>query len=257
MRIGICGYGQMGKTIHRKAVAKGYEVPEVIDPQSRAPEVTAREITSIKRPVDVIIDFTHPRAVIGNIERCGELKVPVVVGTTGWYDQMNRVAAVVEEAGIGLIWSGNFSLGVNLFFRLVETAAAIMNRFPHYDAAIHEIHHRQKADSPSGTAQMIAGIMVKHLDRKSRPVSSLDNRKIDEHELHVSSTRCGSAPGTHRVIFDSDVDTITLEHSARSREGFAEGAIVAAEWIRGKKGLFTINEMMNSIIGGAGNREHI
>ncbi len=256
MRIGISGYGQMGRIIRQKALAKGFEVPEVIDPHGAAAEVTAREIASISGPLDVIIDFTHPQAVVDNIERCGQLKLPAVIGTTGWYDQMDRVAAIVEKTDIGLIWSGNFSLGVNLLFQLVETASLIMNRFPQYDAAVHEYHHRHKADSPSGTAQMLGEIIIEKLDRKKAVVHELKGRRIEEHELHLSSTRGGSIPGTHQVIFDSDVDDIILEHRARSREGFAEGALVAAQWICGRKGLFSINEMMKSVIGGADYREY-
>jgi len=256
VRIGIAGYGQMGKLIRQKALDKGFEVPEVIDPDSSAAEVTSRELTSISSPLDVIIDFTYPQAVVNNVENYGKLKVPAVIGTTGWYDQMESVAEIVEKTGIGLVWSGNFSLGVNLFFQLVEAASLIMNRFPQYDAAIHEYHHRYKADSPSGTAQMIGDILVKKLDRKNAFISELAEGKVKEQEIHLSSTRVGSIPGTHQVIFDSDLDTIVLEHRARNREGFAEGALVAASWICGRKGLFNINEMMESVIGGAENREY-
>ncbi len=254
MRIGIVGYGQMGRLIRQGALAHGYEVPEVIDPGSSAVEVTARELTSISATLDVIIDFTYPEVVVANIERYGELRIPAVIGTTGWYDQMEQVAAIVEKADIGLIWSGNFSLGVNLFFQMVENASLLMNRFSQYDAAIHEYHHRKKADSPSGTARMLGDIMIRYLERKSKQVSDLPQGGIKDHELHLSSTRGGSMPGRHQVIFDSDVDTIVLEHSARNREGFAEGALVAARWICGRKGLFSIKDMMQSIAGGEKNR---
>ncbi len=254
MRLGIVGYGQMGKLIHRIALSHGYEVPEIVDPGSSAAEVTARELTSISAALDVIIDFTHPEVVVSNIERCGELKIPAVIGTTGWYDQMERVAAIVEKTGIGLIWSGNFSLGVNLFFQMVENASLLMNRFSQYDAVIHEYHHRNKADSPSGTAQMLGDIMIRNMERKSKTVSDLPQGRIGDHELHLSSTRDGSIPGRHQVIFDSEDDTIVLEHSARNRKGFADGALVAARWICGRKGLFNIKDMMQSIAGGEKNR---
>ncbi len=254
MRLGIAGYGQMGKLIRQKALIDGHEVPVIVDPNSTAAEVTVREVTSIFTPLDVIIDFTEPRVVVDNIERYGELKIPAVIGTTGWYDEMNRVAVIVENSGIGLIWSSNFSLGVNLFFQLVKFAGKIMNRFPQYDAMIHEYHHRHKADSPSGTAQRIGEIMVSALDRKRVSVSELKERRIEKDELHISSTRGGSFPGTHRMILDSDVDTIVLEHNARNRDGFAEGALVAAEWICGRRGMFNIDDMMQSIIGGVNDR---
>ena len=254
MRIGIAGFGRMGKMIHRKALEKGYVVPVVIDPDSEDPLVTSNQCASIAAPLDVIIDFTHPEAVIKNIECYGELKIPAVIGTTGWYDQMDHVAEVVERSGIGLIWSGNFSLGVNLFFTIVENAAEIISRFEQYDAAIHEYHHRHKADSPSGTAEMLGEIIINKLVNKDKIVNALGESKIKENELHVSSTRVGSIPGTHQVVFDSDIDTITLEHRARNREGFAEGALLAAEWICGRRGLYNINDMMHSIIGGVDNR---
>jgi len=254
LRIGIAGFGRMGKLIHQKALDRGHEVPVIVDPGSKDQAVTSGQNASISAPVDVIIDFTHPESVIKNIERYGELKIPAVIGTTGWYDQMGHVAEVVEKSGIGLIWSGNFSLGVNLFFRIVENAAEMINRFKQYDAAIHEWHHRNKADSPSGTAEMIGEIILRKLERKNKITSNLAGGKIGDDELHISSTRTGSIPGTHQVVIDSEIDTITLEHRARNREGFAEGALLAAEWICGRQGLYNINDMMQSIIGGVDDR---
>lgn len=250
MQIGLAGYGRMGALIHRAALERGHRVPIIVDPHSDAPEVTDREFACLQSPPDVIIDFTSPRAAVENIARYGELKVPAVIGTTGWYDRMEQVAAIVEKSGIGLIWAGNFSLGVNLFYRVVESAAAMMNRFPQYDPFVHESHHRLKVDSPSGTAKMIAGILIDKLDRKETVVGELPQRRLRDEELQVSSSRGGALPGRHRVVFDSDVDSITLEHNARNRSGFAEGALLAAEWIRGRSGLYGIGDLMNSIIGG-------
>ncbi len=254
MRIGIAGYGQMGALIRETALAKGHQVPLVIDPLSSAAEVNARELTCLSPPLDVIIDFTSPQAVVKNIERYAEMKVAAVVGTTGWYAQMERVASIVKQSGIGLIWSSNFSLGVNLFLNLVDTAASIMNRFPQYDVLVHESHHHRKIDSPSGTAAMIADIILKRLDRKKTLLTALPGRPLEEGELQLSSSRVGSIPGNHTVIFDSEVDTIILEHSARSRRGFAEGAVEAAEWICGRSGLFDINDLINSVMGGGENQ---
>jgi 4-hydroxy-tetrahydrodipicolinate reductase len=250
MRIGIAGYGRMGVLIHQQAIVCGHEVPVIVDPRSEAAEVTERELTFKSLPLDVIIDFTEPGMVIDNIKRYGDLKVSVVIGTTGWHDKLDQVATIVENTGIGLIWSGNFSLGVNLFFHIVKAAGRVMNRFPQYDAAVHECHHRYKADSPSGTARMLGDMIIDTMERKTSVVSELLNRRIEENELHLSSTRGGSLPGTHKVIFDSDIDTIILEHSARNRTGFAVGAVLAAEWLEGRSGLFTIDDLMQSIIGG-------
>ena len=249
MRIGIVGYGKMGVLIHQRALAAGHVVPVIVDPRSEAAEVTEQELSSLSLPLDVIIDFTKPDVVIDNIKCYGDLKVSAVIGTTGWYDKMNQVATVVDKTGIGLIWSGNFSLGVNLFFHFVKTASRVMNQFAQYDIAVHEYHHRNKVDSPSGTASMLGDMIIAAMDRKTKTVDGLLKRRIDEDELHISSTRGGSLPGTHQVIFDSDVDTIILEHSARSRTGFADGAVLAAEWLMGRSGLFTIEDLMQSIIG--------
>ncbi len=250
MRIGIAGYGKMGILIRQTALARGHDVPVVVDPVSTAEEVTARKPSSTSMPLDVIIDFSEPQVLVDNVKRYGEMNLAAVVGTTGWYDKMDQVAAVVEKSGIGLIWSGNFSLGVNLFFHILKAAGRLMNRFPQYDVMVHEYHHRHKSESPSGTEHMIGDILINALDRKSSTVSGLLNRRIENSELHISSTRGGSIPGAHQVIFDSDVDTIILEHTARNRQGFAEGAVIAAEWIYGRKGFYNIEHMMQSIIGG-------
>jgi 4-hydroxy-tetrahydrodipicolinate reductase len=164
---------------------------------------------------------------------------------------MDTARAMVEEAGIGLIWSGNFSLGVNIFFSLVKAAAQIFDQFTDYDPFVHEYHHLRKADSPSGTAEMIGNMLLERIGRKERLSTETLHRPIEGDELHVSSTRTGSIPGTHIVGFDSPVDTVELKHTARTREGFAAGAVAAAEWIADKHGFFAIEDMMNTITGGA------
>ncbi|MFO8191649.1 MAG: 4-hydroxy-tetrahydrodipicolinate reductase [Bacillota bacterium] len=249
MRIGIAGFGKMGALVRQTALARGHRVPVVIDPHSNAPEVTDVELTSESLPLDVIIDFTSPQAVVNNIERYGELRVSAVIGTTGWYEKMDHVARIIGKSDTGLIWSGNFSLGVNIFFRLIEKTVAIMNGFPDYDVLVQELHHNRKADSTSGTAKMVGDILIAGLDRKKTLVTGLPSRSLEQHEINLSSGRGGFFPGQHRVIFDSEVDTITLDHTARSRLGFAEGAIMAAEWIEGRQGFYNINDLMDSIIG--------
>ncbi len=172
----------------------------------------------------------------------------MVVGTTGWYDRMEEVRELVERGGIGFIWAGNFSIGVNVFFNVVRTAASIFNRFDRYDPFIHEYHHREKMDSPSGTAVMTGSILLEEIERKERVVTETLRRRIAPEELHISSTRGGSVFGTHTVTFDSDVDTVEIKHTAKGRMGFATGAVTAAEWIVGRKGFFGIEEMMDEII---------
>ena len=246
MDIAIIGYGKMGHEIERIARARGVNV-RTIDPNE--PSANYKQINEESmQNVDVCVDFTHPSAVIGNIEKIAKFRKNIVVGTTGWYDKTDKVRKIVENAKIGLIWSGNFSIGVNIYFKVIENAARIMNKFNDYDIFVHEFHHNKKADSPSGTAVMIGKIIVDNIERKKKIVTEELKRKIEPDELHISSTRCGTIPGTHTVGFDSSADTIELTHTARSREGFALGAVTAAQWIQGKKGFYDINDMMKSII---------
>ena len=155
---------------------------------------------------------------------------------------------MVKDCGIGLIGSGTFSIGFNEYFKIIEQAAKIMNNVKDYDVFVHEFHHNQKADSPSGTAVMIGKIITENMERKNKVVTQELKRKIEPNELHISSTRAGSIPGTHIVGFDSAADTIELKHTARSRQGFAAGAVLAAEWIQGKKGVYDINDLMKDIV---------
>lgn len=246
MNIAIIGYGKMGHEIEKAARAKGINV-RTIDPSE--PSANYKQISDESmNGVDVCVDFTHPDSVIGNVEKISKFKKNIVVGTTGWYNNMDKVKKIVENAKIGLIWSGNFSIGVNIYFRVIENAARVINKFNDYDLFVHEFHHNKKADSPSGTAVMIGKILVDNIERKKKIVTEELKRKIDPDELHISSTRCGTIPGTHIVGFDSSADTIELTHTARSREGFALGAVTAAQWIQGKKGFYDINDMMKSII---------
>ena len=250
MRLGLFGYGTMGRLIRETALAKGHEVTLIIDPSSDAPEVTGGTWPVQAPSVDVMIDFSVPQEVVSHLLMSSEAQIPLVIGTTGWYDQMDEVKKICDSASAGCIWSGNFALGVHLFFRIVEAAGEVMDRFSQYDCMIHEYFHKKKADSPSGTAHMLGTLLLRQLERKTTMVTESLNRSIAPEELHVTSTRGGSIPGTHRVTFDSDVDTISLEHSARTRSGFAEGAVLAAEWIAGKTRFYTIDDMMKTIIEG-------
>ncbi len=248
VNIALIGYGKMGQVIEKIVKEKGHEIKVIIDPNCEDGENEINEATL--KDVDVCIDFTHPDCAVDNIRKMAALKKNIVVGTTGWYDQMKEVEQIVKDHDIGLIWSGNFSIGVNAFFRMIEGAAKTMNKLSDYDVFVHEFHHNQKADSPSGTAVMIGNILTDNIDRKDMVVTEELKRKIEPNELHVSSTRGGSVPGTHIVGFDSKADTIELTHTARGREGFATGAVMAAEFLNGKKGFFSINDMMDEVIGG-------
>jgi len=249
MKIAIVGYGKMGKMIEQAAKERGVEVASTIDPKT--PDAMYKEINaeSVKN-VDVCIDFTHPTVIIGNMKKYCELKKNVVIGTTGWYDQIEDVRLMVEEAKIGCIWSGNFSIGVNMYFKIIEAAAKIANNLPEYDVMGVEYHHNKKADSPSGTMKMIGDILLENIERKKSAVYEMLDRTIKDEELHLASIRGGSIPGIHEVKFDSNADTITITHSARTREGFAKGAVMAAEFVNSKKGFYSINDLMDNIIGG-------
>jgi 4-hydroxy-tetrahydrodipicolinate reductase len=248
--IALIGYGRMGKIIEEIAVQRSHKVVAIIDPNITAQNVSKSIDSADMKNVDVVIDFSHPSVAVANIKKVAALKKNMVMATTGWYDHMDEVKSVVKDSGIGFIWSGNFSIGVNLFFRITREATKIMNNVPEYDAFVYEIHHNKKADSPSGTATMIGKIVVDNLDRKDRIVTEALDRQIKPNELHVSSVRGGEVPGTHVVGFDSVFDTIELKHTARSRQGFGLGAVMAAEFIHNKKGFYEIDEMMDELIEG-------
>ena len=234
MNIAIIGYGKMGKEIERLAAAKGMKVVSIIDREGSGAPYSEINAESMKG-VDVCIDFTHPDSALGNIRKIASHSKNMVIGTTGWYGDIHKAEEAVNKSNVGMIWSGNFSIGVNMFFRIIENAAGMMDNFDAYDAFVHEFHHSQKADSPSGTAAMIGRILLDGIQRKKKAVHGDLNRRISPDELHISSTRAGSIPGTHIVGFDSPADSIELKHTAKGREGFALGALMAAEWISGKK----------------------
>jgi 4-hydroxy-tetrahydrodipicolinate reductase len=191
--------------------------------------------------VDVCIEFSAPEAVLSNIHAAIEAKCDIVVGTTGWDAHLPEIRNAVKDSG--LLHSSNFSVGMNIFFRIVKRAAELMNNADGYDPYIHEIHHRQKVDSPSGTALTLAGILVDGMDRKKQILAKPPEGKISPQMLHVSSTRVGTVSGTHTVGFDSEGDFIELRHVAKNRRGFALGALTAARWLHGRKGVYTMDDV--------------
>ena len=220
-RLAIVGYGKMGRLVEQFAPEYGFEVALKLDEFNNANHegVTAENF----RGIDAAVDFSIPAAVVRNVESIAALGVNLVIGTTGWQDHMDAVRAAAERNGVGLVWSPNFSIGVNAFFQLVAEAARLLAAEPDYGAWAWEIHHSTKKDAPSGTLLKLVDEMKKA--GYARPVD-------------VSSNRAGKHPGTHEIGFDSGADTITLRHTARSREGFARGALKAAQWVVGKKGFF-------------------
>ncbi|HBD93717.1 MAG: 4-hydroxy-tetrahydrodipicolinate reductase [Spirochaetes bacterium GWF1_31_7] len=243
--IAIVGYGRMGKQIELVLAEKNIKPVSIID--GYAKDATYKEINADSlKGVSVVIDFSSPETVMENIKKYIECGVSVVMGTTGWYDKIDEVKKLVGNS-IGFIWSGNYSLGVNLYFKIIEYASKLIGKFEAYDPMVHEFHHKEKKDSPSGTALMIADL-VKSGYKESRDsiVTERLNRKKEANEIHVSSTRGGYIPGTHIVAYDSVLDTIELKHTARTREGFALGAVTAALWLDGKKGFYKFDETLDT-----------
>lgn len=236
MKIAIVGYGKMGHMLSDTAKSFGNEFVCTVDICAPDASVIVKQgdYEAIAQAVknsgaEGIIEFTHPDSVMGNIKALLPLKIPMVVGTTGWLDKEEEVRNLAKECGGTVMTSANFSIGVNLFYKIVEEAARLVSQFPEYDDAIWEMHHNQKADSPSGTALAIAKHVMAGDKRKTKIVTDAFHSKPSMEELHVSSTRCGSVPGTHTVFFDSSADTIELTHTARSRQGFANGAVHSVE----------------------------
>ncbi|HLD87638.1 MAG TPA: 4-hydroxy-tetrahydrodipicolinate reductase [Candidatus Nanoarchaeia archaeon] len=248
MKIALIGYGKLGREIEVCAKQRGHTLVR-IDPNAKDADYLEVSSESLKG-ADIAIEGSHPSAVMDNIAKTAALGVNLVVCTTGWYERMEEVSQLIAKNGTGLIWSGNFSLGVNFFMRIVEGAAALIDQVDGYDISIHEFHHAKKADSPSGTALMLGNAILKQMTRKESIVTERLDRPINPNELHISSTRCGSIPGIHKVTIDSAADTIELTHTARTRQGFALGAVLGAEFIAGKKGVYTIDDLMNEVVGG-------
>jgi len=248
MKIPLCliGYGKMGRIVAELAAENGFEVVSAIDPVQ---ENCAREISlETLKGAEVCIDFSHPTVVLKNIRRVMELGKPLVVGTTGWHSHLEEVKHLVQKAETGLVYGANFSIGMNIFFRLVAEAAKAFDRFHAYDVFGLEMHHNQKADSPSGTAIELSRLIMENSSRKSSVLYDPAYRQIEPFELHFASLRAGSIPGTHTVGFDSEADTIELTHRARSRRGFALGALQAAKWIKDRQGCYDFREVIAELI---------
>jgi len=253
MNIALIGYGKMGKMIEQLARTSGHNVSVIIDPLA-ANTRTGLQITKTVADagldsVDAAIEFTQPDTAVENIIALAERKIPVVTGTTGWYNCLGEVSKRIKKANGSMLWASNFSIGVNMFYRIAWYAAQLANNFPEYDAGGFETHHNKKIDSPSGTAKTLAEGVLSRIDRKKKIVYETMNHKPEADELHFPSLRIGSVPGSHSLFFDSPADTIEITHTARSREGFASGAIRAAQWLTEKKrkGVFTIDDMMKDL----------
>jgi 4-hydroxy-tetrahydrodipicolinate reductase len=236
MKIAIIGYGKMGMAIEKIAIERGHEVVLKINLDN----MHDFTIENLKK-CDVAIEFTEPTSVIANIYKCFEANLPVVVGTTGWYSKFDEIKSACLNTNNTLLHATNYSLGVNLFFELNKKLAQLMSKYPSYNVMMEEIHHTEKKDAPSGTAITLAEGIIENLDRKTKWVN---NQTFEENELSIISKRVNDVPGTHEICYQSAEDDITITHTAYNRNGFALGAVIGAEYIHNKKGIFTMKEVL-------------
>ncbi|MDX9790479.1 MAG: 4-hydroxy-tetrahydrodipicolinate reductase [Candidatus Kapaibacterium sp.] len=240
LKIALLGYGNMGKEIHRLSELQGIEVSEIFD------EINLPEARN-NYDFDVAVDFSVPPAVKDNVRIMSECGKDIVIGTTGWYKDTDIIKDYAIQNNTGIVWGSNFSVGMQIFFKIVALSAKLVNQAQEYDIFMHELHHNRKKDSPSGTAISLAEIIRTNVDRKKEILTETSNGEILKEQLHVSSTRGGEVPGTHTIYLDSLSDSIELTHRARNRSGFASGALTAAKLIKGKKGFFSFEELLNDM----------
>jgi 4-hydroxy-tetrahydrodipicolinate reductase len=233
MNILLVGYGKMGKTIERIAKERGHAISGRIDIDNQ------HEFETVQ--ADVAIEFSRPEAAFENIKRCLDKKIPVVSGTTGWLDRKPEIEKHCLSVNSAFFYTSNYSLGVNIFFKVNEFLAKVMNNFPEYEVSMDEVHHTEKKDAPSGTAITLAEGVIKHINRKKNWVND-DSENPDE--LSIKSFRIGDIPGTHIVKYSSSIDDIDIKHTAHSREGFAKGAVLVAEWLKDKKGVLNMDDFL-------------
>ncbi|MEO1416274.1 MAG: 4-hydroxy-tetrahydrodipicolinate reductase [Bacteroidota bacterium] len=240
LNIGLLGYGKMGKAVEQEAVQRGHTIVVKID-QDNWDDL--KGLSSAH--VDAIIEFTHPASFDQNFRQVADLGIPLVSGTTGWYEQEATYRSILTEKEGAFLFASNFSIGVNILFKLNQRLAELMNAYDAYDPFIEEQHHRYKADGPSGTAHTLARDLMVKLDRKTVVSdASLRNRAPQAEELSVGFTRAGEIIGKHEVTYTSDIDRISITHEAYNRRGFAVGAVIAAEWLVGKKGFYEFSEVI-------------
>ena len=231
MKIALLGYGRMGKSIEAIAINRNHTI---------SLKITDTNLDYNFSNTDVAIDFSIPSAAVTNIKKALDAGVPVISGTTGWLSQYDEVLEYCKEKNGTFLYASNFSLGVNIFFEINERLSQLMSGFPEYSTEIEEIHHTQKLDAPSGTAISLAEQIIKHTDYTNwtldKPMSK---------EIHIEAKRIENVPGTHEVTYNSEIDSISIKHTAHSRQGFAMGAVIAAEWIKDKKGIFSMKDVLN------------
>lgn len=236
MKIALIGYGKMGREIEKIAQDREHEIVSIIDVNNLVDFDSPAFLSA-----DVAIEFTRPDTAFSNYQKCFERNMPVVAGTTGWLEHMNEVKEACTKQGQTFFYASNYSIGVNIFFQLNKYLAKMMNHFPSYDVKMEEIHHIHKLDSPSGTGITLAEGILENIDRKT---SWKEGEFGDPNELLIHSKREGEVPGIHEIIYESEADSIHIKHDAKSRKGFALGAVLAAEYTSGRKGFLTMDDML-------------
>ena len=241
MNIALVGTGKTGSAIARMASEQGHTI---VAQFNSSHTVLDQPDKSSFNNCDVVIDFSKPALALPHIERYCNLNLNAVIGTTGWYHEMAQVKSWVRTSTGSLLYAPNFAIGIAVLSRVLEKAAALIDKIPEYDASIHEAHHKYKLDSPSGTALHLADILVKQIDRKKNINTETQHQQIPISDLHVTSQRLGQIFGQHTITFDSPYDQISITHEAKNRDGFAFGALRAAEWLIGKRGLYTLDDLL-------------
>lgn len=231
MKIALLGYGKMGQTIEKIAVSRGHEISIIVDENTKDYDINL---------ADVAIDFSIPNAAVGNITNCLNNQVPIISGTTGWLDEYDNMVNLCNQKEGAFIYASNYSLGVNIFFELNQHLAKMMKNLSQYNVTMEEIHHKQKLDEPSGTAITLAEGVIEHTKYNGWEV----DKATEDLNIPIKAIRSPEVPGTHVVDYTSEVDSIEIKHTAHNRQGFALGAVVAAEWIVGKKGVFSMRDVL-------------
>lgn len=235
MKIALIGYGKMGKEIEKIALKRGHEIVLKID-KDNSDSTSAKDL----QQAEVAIEFSTPHTVLSNIRKCFDAGLPVVVGTTGWYENFDAIQTECNAKKGSLFYATNFSLGVNLFFKVNKYLAELMNKYPEYNVCMEEIHHIHKLDKPSGTAITLAEQIIERIDRKQK--WSINDQS--ESSLFIEDKREGEVPGTHIIKYTSEIDDIEIMHKAHNRQGFALGSVIAAEFLKDKKGVFTMSDII-------------
>lgn len=241
MQISIIGYGRMGKEVEKQSSNFSLKVSKIINTQQEL------EDTSFSSD-EIAIEFSTPESVIRNIELLSEKRISVICGTTGWQNNLDYIKKLVQRKKIGFLYASNFSIGVNIFLNIVKASSKLIDAFEDYDVLAHEMHHKNKKDSPSGTALTMGQILLENIDRKKILITDKLNRKLKENEIHLSSTRGGDVIGKHITMYDSIYDSIEITHTGKDRSAYAIGALKCAQWLYDKEGFFSIDDYMKDLI---------